>query len=91
MKNQIHRLTATEAARDFSALLDRVAAGEEAVIERHSEPVAVIAPPSLAPRRLSECISVALARPSSRPDPGFEADLDEIIRGNPAAEAPAWD
>jgi len=91
VRNQILRLTATEAARDFSGLLDRVEAGEEAVIERHSEPVAIIAPAAHAPRRISECISVPLARPSSPPDPGFAADLEDIIRGNPAVEPPAWD
>ncbi len=91
MINQILRLTATEAARDFSRLLDRVEAGAEAVIERHSEPVALITPVAHAPRRISECISVALARPSSSPDPDFAADLEEIIRGNPAVEPPSWD
>jgi antitoxin (DNA-binding transcriptional repressor) of toxin-antitoxin stability system len=41
-------MTATEAARDFSAVLSRVAAGEEIEVVRNGEPVAVIAPP---PRR----------------------------------------
>ena len=91
MKNQILRLTATEAARQFSELLDRVEAGEQAIIERHSEPVAVIVPASGAPRRLSDCLAVRLSRPSLRPDPGFAADLEEIIRGNPAAEFPDWE
>jgi len=91
MKNQILRLTATEAARDFSGLLDRIEAGEEAVIERHSEPVAIIAPVAHAPRRISDCMAVALARPSSSPDPDFAADLEDIIRGNPAVEPPSWD
>jgi prevent-host-death family protein len=91
VKNQILRLTATEAARDFSGLLDRVEAGQEAVIERHSEPVAIIAPAGHGPRRLSECIAVALARPSSSPDPDFAADLQDIIQGNPAVEPPSWE
>lgn len=91
MRNQILRLTATEAARDFSGLLDRIEAGEEAIIERHSEPVAIIAPASHAPRRISECMATGLARPSSSPDPDFAADLEDIIRGNPAVEPPTWD
>ena len=91
MKNRISRLSATEAARDFSRLLDRIQAGEEAVIERHSEPVAAIVPAARAPRRISECMAVALARPSTSPDPEFAADLEDIIRGNPAVEPPSWD
>jgi prevent-host-death family protein len=38
-------MTATEAARHFSAVLGRVAAGEEVEIVRDGAPVAVIAPP----------------------------------------------
>jgi antitoxin (DNA-binding transcriptional repressor) of toxin-antitoxin stability system len=91
VKNQILRLTATEAARDFSRLLDRIEAGDEAIIERHSEPVATISPATLAPRRISECMAVNLARLSSSPDPEFAADLADIIRGNPAVEPPSWD
>jgi prevent-host-death family protein len=39
------RITATEAARTFSAVLNRVAAGEEIEIERNGAPIAVIGPP----------------------------------------------
>jgi len=39
------RLTATEAARNFSDVLNRVGAGEEIEIVRNGAPVAVLAPP----------------------------------------------
>ena len=91
VKNQITRLTATEAARDFSALLDRVASGAEAIIERHSVPVAVIGPAVSTPRRISECLAVPLLRPSASADPDFHADLADIIAGAQTAEAPKWD
>jgi prevent-host-death family protein len=39
------RMTASEAARHFSAVLGRVAAGEEIEVVRDGVPVAVIAPP----------------------------------------------
>lgn len=43
-------MTANEAARHFSAVLGRVAAGEEIEVVRNGAPVAVIAPPpSFAP------------------------------------------
>jgi antitoxin (DNA-binding transcriptional repressor) of toxin-antitoxin stability system len=39
------RMTATQAARSFSDLLNRVAAGEEVELVRSGAPVAVIGPP----------------------------------------------
>jgi prevent-host-death family protein len=39
------RMTATEAARHFSAVLGRVAAGEQIEVVRNGVPVAVIGPP----------------------------------------------
>jgi prevent-host-death family protein len=39
------RMTATEAARSFSDVLNRVAAGEEIEIVRNGAAVAVLAPP----------------------------------------------
>lgn len=38
-------MTATEAARSFSEVLNRVAAGEEVEVTRSGAPVATIAPP----------------------------------------------
>jgi prevent-host-death family protein len=40
----VTRMTATEAARHFAAVLGRVAAGEEIEVVRNGAPVAVIAP-----------------------------------------------
>jgi prevent-host-death family protein len=42
----VMRMTATEAARHFSAVLGRVAAGEEIEVVRDGAAVAVIAPPA---------------------------------------------
>jgi antitoxin (DNA-binding transcriptional repressor) of toxin-antitoxin stability system len=90
MRNQILRLTATQAARDFSRLLDLVEEGAEAVIERRQQAIAVMRPAEMTPRRASECLAVRLARPSVRPDPGFARDLEEIIEGHPKGEPPPW-
>ncbi len=79
MKNQIKRVTATQAARHFSRLLDRIEAGDEFVVRRRSEVVARIGPVSGVPRKISECIAVPLKRSSARPDPDFLHDLLEII------------
>jgi len=58
----VARLTATEAARRFSEVLNRVADGEEIVVTRAGAAVAVIAPPRsrvLSPERFRELIASA--------------------------------
>lgn len=68
------RLTATEAARRFSDLLNRVAAGEEIEITRAGAPVAVIAPPKarlLSAERFRTLLSTA---------PPVDADFAEELR-----------
>jgi prevent-host-death family protein len=66
-------MTATEAARSFSELLNRVAAGEEIALTRSGAEVAVISPPKsrlLSAERFRELIATAPA-----PDEGF---LDDV-------------
>lgn len=55
-------MTATDAARSFSEVLNRVAAGEEVEVTRAGAPVAVIAPPKLrllSAERFRELIATA--------------------------------
>ncbi len=72
-------MTATEVARNFSDVLNRVAAGEEIEIVRNGATVAVIAPPE------APVISAARARElfAAAPpvDPEFARDLAEIRGG----------
>jgi prevent-host-death family protein len=83
-----------EALSDFAALLARVRAGMEIIIEDNSRPVAVITPAALHPGRLlSDAITSAESRGSSATlDGNFAHDLDEIISSHrepmnpPAAE-----
>lgn len=70
------RMTATEAARSFSAVLNRVATGEEVEVTRSGAPVAVITAPKvrlLSAERFRELIASAPA-----PDDDFAADLRSI-------------
>jgi prevent-host-death family protein len=67
------RMTATEAARSFSELLNRVAAGEEIEVVRNGAEVAVISPPklrSMSAARFRELIATAPA-----PDEAFAAEV----------------
>jgi prevent-host-death family protein len=70
------RLSATETARNFSAVLNRVAGGEEIEITRSGATIAVIGPPKtrlLAPERLRELLASAPAV-----DDDFAGELREL-------------
>jgi len=69
----MRRMTATEAARSFSEVLNRVAAGEEVEVTRSGAPVAVIGPPQtrvVSAERFRELMASA-----PRPDENFASDL----------------
>jgi prevent-host-death family protein len=81
------RLSATEVARRFSEVLNRVAEGEEIEVTRSGAPVAVIAPPKtrlISAERFRELL--ASAPPV---DEDFADELRRIRRGaGPAPESP---
>jgi len=70
------RLSATEASREFSDLLSRVAAGESVEVERHGHLVAVVVP---APRGyLSGRDVLALLDRLPVPDSDFGHDVARL-------------
>lgn len=80
-------MTATEAARSFSEVLNRVAAGDEIEVIRSGAPVAVISPPKerlMSAPRFRELIASA-----PLPD---EAFVDEVRAARASAGPPqdAW-
>jgi prevent-host-death family protein len=85
------RVTATEAARKFSDILNRVHYGHETfVVLRGGEEVAQISPaqPSQ-PVTLRELIEKL--RQMESPDSRFAADLEEVQASQPLmGEAPPW-
>lgn len=68
------RMTATEAARGFSDVLNRVAAGEEVEVTRSGAPVAVIAPPK------ARLVSAARFRDLIATAPHPDEDLADDLR-----------
>lgn len=72
------RLSATEVARRFSEVLNRVAAGEEIEVTRAGAPVAVIAPPRV--RLLSAERFRELLASAPPVDEDFAADVLAIRR-----------
>ncbi len=89
-------ISEAEAVRDFGALMARVRAGAEVVIEDGSQPVAVLHAPVPAGRSISECIALAEAYAKELGydpvmDADFAEDMEEIIRNRKPRDTSAWD
>jgi hypothetical protein len=89
-------ITEAELARDIHAVLAKVQAGAEIVVEQDHRPVAVIR--SLLPkgRLLSECIALAEAHEKESGqspvlDSDFAEDVKEIVRNRRPWNPPTWD
>ena len=96
MGTRVIHISVEEAASDFAALLDRVRAGDEVVIEHDARPVAVVRAVEPTRRTISECIALAEAHAKElgyEPtlDPAFAADLAEIIDNRQPWKPPAWE
>ena len=83
-------VSATEASRSFSALLDRVERGERFVVERHGKSICVMAPPQADGRRASECLVLLRDREPVLLDDRFGDDLLDVINAEPKDSRP-WD
>ena len=82
------RLSATDVARHFSAVLNRVAAGEEIEITRAGAAVAILRAPrrqSVSVTRLREIVQSA-----PPPDGDFVSDLEAVRRESGVPES-RWD
>jgi antitoxin (DNA-binding transcriptional repressor) of toxin-antitoxin stability system len=97
MAHDVIHISEEEAARDFANLIARVRAGAEVVIESERHPVAMLRPiASPRGRLLSESIALAEAHAKElgyEPimDPGFAADLEEIINNRKPRDLSEWD
>jgi antitoxin (DNA-binding transcriptional repressor) of toxin-antitoxin stability system len=94
-KPVIH-ISEIEAASNFAALLARVRAGAEVVIEHDKLPVAVIHAPAPPRRTVSECIALAMAHEEETGevpvmDADFAADMEEIIKNREVWNPPTWE
>jgi len=85
-----HTLSATQAARTFSDLLNRVRyRGEAFVIERGGEPVCEISP--LKPPRFTGADLLALLRSLPKPDAGFWDAVEEATRQETGVPESPWE
>ena len=88
-------ISEADAVRDLAAILQRVQAGTEVVIERDAQPLAVIRAAAPARRTISECIAMAEAHEKEAVeapvlDPDFAADVEEIVRNRKPWDPPTW-
>jgi antitoxin (DNA-binding transcriptional repressor) of toxin-antitoxin stability system len=94
-KNVIH-ISEADAANDFNALMTRVRAGAEVIIENGERPVAVLHAAEPARRSISECIALAKTHEEETGkapilDPDFAEDVKHIISRRKPWNAPAWE
>jgi len=74
------RITATEAARNFTDILNRVKdKGEEFAVERNGEVVCRIVP-TRPPKKFTYADFVRAWKAAPKPDPGYWDDVEEAIR-----------
>ena len=91
-KNVVH-VTEAEAAKDFAAVMSKVRAGAEVVIEKDALPVAVVKPPEPVLRLLSESLRLIRERGSTATlDGGFAKDVEDAVESHrEPLDPPAWD
>lgn len=94
-KNVIH-ISEADAASDFAALMARVRAGTQIIIESGKRPVAVLHAAEPERRSISECIALARAHEEETGkapvlDPDFAEDVEEILSHRKPWNPPAWE
>jgi antitoxin (DNA-binding transcriptional repressor) of toxin-antitoxin stability system len=93
MSKRVVYISEAEAAKDFAAVMSKVRAGAEVVIEKDGLAVAVAKPAEPVLRLLSESLRLARERGSTATlDGGFGRDVEEFIESHrEPLEAPEWD
>lgn len=93
MADDVIRISEAEAARNFSAVLARVRAGAEVVIESGKLPVAVLRPVESNVRLLSESLRLAKEHACAATlDEDFAKDVEAAIQSHrEPLDPPAWD
>ena len=88
---QAEKISATQASRGFSKLLDKVESGGRFLIHRRGRDVSLLAPAPIEGRRASECLALLRGRSAVQLDDRFGADLVNIVSAEPTEERPHWD
>ena len=86
-----NRVSATDASRAFSEILDQIEAGRRFIVHRHGRDVCVMTPPPIDGRRASECLALFRGRTPVVLDDEFSNDLLDVLSTEPTEERPSWD
>ncbi len=82
----------TELAANLEALMARVRAGEEIVIESNAGPIAILGPSALPGRTIQECIALLPEDSTGIMDEDFAADVAAAVAAHrESLKPPAWD
>ncbi|MEW6755088.1 MAG: type II toxin-antitoxin system Phd/YefM family antitoxin [Candidatus Latescibacterota bacterium] len=84
------RISATEASRAFSQLLDQVEAGRRLLVHRRGRDVCVMVAPEVQGRSAAQCLALLRGRPPVLLDDRFAEDLMAAIGGERVGERPSW-
>lgn len=84
MAEHIIHITEAEAADNFAALLARVRAGAEVVIERDKYPIAVLHAPTPIRRTIAECIALLPEDSTAVIDEDFVKDIEAVVASHPS-------
>jgi len=91
-KHVLHISESEAVATDLAALLARVRAGTEIVIERDKRPVAILHPVEPVRRTISECVALLPEDSSATIDPDFAKDVELAVDSHREPLNPlAWD
>ena len=89
-KGPVHRISATQAARTFSDLLNRVEyRGERFMVERGGEPICEITP--VRPFRCTGAELLTVWRSLPRPDPAYWDEVEAQSRDQPSLPESPWE
>jgi len=84
------RISATEASRSFSRILDQVEEGRKFLVYRRNRNVCVIEPPLVQARKASESLKLLRGRAPVVLDDKFSKDLKSILAKEVPEERPSW-
>jgi hypothetical protein len=84
------RISATEASRSFSSILDEIEQGATIVVHRRGQDVCVMTSPRTTARKASDGLSILQGRAPALLDDGFASDLLDILAREPIEQRP-WD
>ena len=86
----VRKISATDASRSFSRVLDDVEKGKVYVVHRRGRDVCHMVPVVTTSRAASECLSILRSRPPVVLDDRFGRDLMEVLHGE-RIEGRPWD